>query len=278
MSTIGLFKAAPPADLRPFVQALVERSDSAALGVAIELPDPSPLFQFVLGGDYEMRRHGADAAFATVPHSALWGPTSAVWEARALGPAHIYCVVLTHLGAAMFGQIDVGAFAEQRIDIRDLHVADIGAELRDAPDFVARTALVIDWLRAAAAAARQPRGNGLALASAIVNGRLVGSVEKIARQLGISTRALHKKLVVASGWAPKRLLRLVRLQAVLRQIHPQPWDIAATDDARLHFHDDSHFVRDFKQLTTLTPAAYRTAKLANRDCLINTLYAHERPG
>ncbi len=277
MSTIGLFKAAPPADLRPFVQALVERSDSAALGVAMELPDPSPLFQFVLGGDYEMRRHEGDAAFAPVPRGALWGPTGTVWQARASGPVRIYCVVLTHLGAAMLARAEVATIAERRIDIRDLDVPDIGAALRTAPDFAARTALVIGWLRAAAAAARAPQASGLALACAIVDGRLTGSVETIARRLGITTRALHKKIVAASGWAPKCLLRLVRLQAVLRQLHPQPWDIVAEDDARLHFHDDAHFLRDFKQLTTLTPAAYRKAKLANRDCLINTFYGPDRP-
>ena len=269
---IGLSQAPAPADLAPFVQALVERSDSERLGVAIELPDPSPLLQFVIGKDYEMRRHRAGHAFVPVPRGALWGPTGAVWEARADGPVHIYCIVLTHLGAAMLGRTDVGSLTEQRIDIRDLDLPHICDGLNAAPDFAARTGLVTRWLRAAFATRAARHERDLAIASAIAQGRLTGSVDAIAQRLSISARGLHKKLVAASGWSPKHLLRLARLQAVLRQIHPQPWDTVAEDDALLQFHDEPHFARDFKQLTCMTPSTYRAAKQANRDCLINTLY------
>lgn len=269
---IGLFQAPAPADLAPFVQALVERSDTERLGVAIELPDTCPLFQFVIGKDYEMRRHGAGGAFTPVPRSALWGPTSAVWEARTDGPVHIYCIVLTHLGAAMLGRAQVGALTEQRIDIRDLGLPNICDDLITAPDFAARTVLATQWLRAAFAARAAWHRRDLALADAIAQGRMTGSVDAIAQHVGMSARGLHKKVLAASGWSPKHLLRLARLQAVLRQIHPQPWGGAAEEDALLQFHDEPHFARDFKKLTGMTPSAYRAAKQANRDCLINTLY------
>lgn len=268
---IGLAQAPAPADLAPFVQALVERCDNACLGTAIELPDPSPLFQFVIGKDYAMRRHGSGDRFAAVPRGALWGPTGAVWEARTDGPVHIYCIVLTHLGAAMLARSHVGALAEQRIDAGDLNLPDICEALRAAPDFATRTAFITSWLRGAFAARTARHAHDLALASAIAQGRVTGSVDAIAGRLGISARGLHKKLVAASGWSPKHLLRLARLQAALRQIHPQPWD-AAEDDVLLQFHDEPHFAHDFKQLTHMTPSAYRAAKQANRDCLINTLY------
>lgn len=268
---IGLAQAPAPADLAPFVQAMVERCDSGSLGTAIELPDPSPLFQFVIGKDYEMRRHGTGEAFAPVPRGALWGPTTAVWEARTQGPVHIYCIVLTHLGAAMLAHSQVGALAERRIGIRDLGLADICDELRTAAGFATRTACITRWLRAAFASRTARHERDLALAGAIAQGRVTGSVDAIAQRLSISARGLHKKLVAASGWSPKHLLRLARLQAVLRQIHPQPWDVAE-DDVLLQFHDEPHFARDFKQLTSMTPSAYRAAKQANRDCLINTLY------
>jgi AraC-like DNA-binding protein len=269
---IGLIEAPVASDLKPFVQAFVERSDSGSLGTAIELPETCPLFQFVLGEDYLMRRHGTEDLFVPAPRTALWGPTGGVWQARVDGPVHVYCVVLTHLGAAVLGCARLGALIEQRIDVRDLGLPDIGDDLRAAPTIAARTALVTNWLRAAFAQRAVRHESDLALAGAIAQGRLIGSVDALASELGISARGLHKKLVAASGWAPKYLLRLARLQTVLRQIHPRPWGEPVEDDALLQFHDESHLARDFKQLTGMTPTAYRAAKRVNRDCLINTLY------
>jgi AraC-like DNA-binding protein len=271
---VGLEKADVPADLAPFVQAFVERRDSGQLGGAIELPDPSPLLQFVIGADYELRRHHGGDAFAPVPAVALWGPTAAVWEARVVGSVHVYCVVLTHLGAAMLARSPIGELVDQRVDVRDMDVreADIVARLRGAADFAQRTALIMQWLRTAFATGRVRDEHDLALADAMAQGRIAGTVEAIARDTGISVRGLHKKLTIISGWSPKQLLRIARLQTALRQIHPKPWDDFAQHDVMLRFHDQPHFAKDFKQLTGLTPMQYRTAKQALGDCLINTLY------
>ena len=269
---IRLFQTPVPADLDPFVQALVERCDTGRLGAAIELPETCPLFQVVLGEDYRMRPRGRGEAFAPVPRAALWGPTSTVWEACTDGPVHVYCVVLTHLGAALMGRAHLGTLIEQRIDIGALDVPDISDDLCAAADFATRTALMTQWLRAVFSRRVVRHQEDLALAGAIAQGRLIGGVDAIAQDLGISTRGLHKKLVAASGWSPKHLLRLARLQGVLRQLHPQPWGAPPEADTLLQFHDESHLARDFKQLTGMTPSAYRAAKQAKRDCLINTLY------
>ncbi len=271
---VGLEKAAVPNDLTPFVQAFVERRDTGQLGGAIELPDPSPLLQFVIGADYELRRHNGGGAFAPVPPVALWGPTAAVWEARVAGPVHVYCVVLTHLGAAVLAQAPVGDLVDRRVCIQDLNVADADmiARLREAPDFAARTALIADWLRSSLSARPIHDDRDLLLADAMAQGQVTGSVETIARDTGVSTRGLHKRLTIASGWPPKHLLRIARLQAALRHIHPKPWDHPGDRDVMLQFHDQAHFAKDFKQLTGLTPAQYRAAKHALGDCLINTLY------
>jgi methylphosphotriester-DNA--protein-cysteine methyltransferase len=59
---------------------------------------------------------------------------------------------------------------------------------------------------------------------------------------------------------------------VLRQIHPEPWDVPAAEDVMVQFHDQAHLAHDFKQLTGMTVSAYRAAKRARGDRLINTLY------
>ncbi len=271
---VGLEKADVPADLVPFVQAFVERLDSDRLGGAIELPDPSPLLQFVIGADYELRRHEGGDAFAPVPAVALWGPTAAVWEARVAGPVHVYCVVLTHLGAAMLSQSPVGDLLDRRVDVRDMDVEEqeIIARLRMAQSFSERSNLIVEWLRNTLTSRRTRDERDLALADAMAQGRVSGTIEAIARDTGISARGLHKKLALISGWSPKQLLRIARLQTALRQLHPKPWDDLEHVDVMLQFHDQAHFAKDFKQLTGLTPTQYRAAKEKLGDCLINTLY------
>ncbi len=271
---VGLEKAEVPTDLAPFVQAFVERLDSGRLGGAMELPDPSPLLQFVIGADYEMRHHESGDAFAPAPAVALWGPTAAVWEARVAGSVHVYCVVLTHLGAARLAQTPVGELIDRRVDVSEVNVADaeIIDRLRAAGDFSSRTSLIVRWLRAALESRPIHDERDLALADAIAQGRVGGTIETIARATGISARGLHKKLTLISGWSPKQLLRIARLQTALRQLHPKPWDGLTHIDVMLQFHDQAHFAKDFKQLTGLTPTQYRAAKEKLRDCLINTLY------
>jgi AraC-like DNA-binding protein len=102
--------------------------------------------------------------------------------------------------------------------------------------------------------------------------RLRKPVAEIARGCGISERTLHKRCVRLIGWPPKRLLRIARLQRLLRTLHPSPWlSFREDEDARLEYADDSHLARDLMDLTGLTISAYRASKVASGDRLVHTL-------
>jgi len=267
--------AAPvPPDLRPYVWALVERRDTVPMGTAIELPDPNPLLQFVIGADYLRRRREGGGDFAPAPPIALIGPTAAVSEARVAGPVHVFCAVLTHLGATTLAQCSVAPLVDRRVGVKDLDLPDedVVARLQMCPSFRARSAIVIRWLRNALASRRLYCERDVKLTGAIAQGLLVGTVSSIAEDMGVSVRGLHKRLSRMSGWSPKRLLRIARLQSVLKQIHPKPWDDPDGRDVMLEFHDQAHFAKDFKQLTGVTPSQYGAAKRKLGDRLINTLF------
>jgi AraC-like DNA-binding protein len=271
---VGLEQAPTPPDLAPFVRALLERRDSAPLGVALGLPDPYPLLQLVIGADYEMRAARETGPFAAVPRNALWGPTDLVWQARAGGPVHVYCVVLTYLGAAILAQSSISNLIDRRVDINDLGLsdADMSEQLSLARSAHERTAVVVTWLRRALHGGDIRDRPDLTLADAITQGRARGPVNALAQEVGLSVRTLQRRLTAISGWSPKHMLRVARLQAVLHHIHPAPWEFASADEPLLEFHDQAHFAHDFKQLTSLSPSQYRSAKRANSDCLINTVY------
>lgn len=84
-------------------------------------------------------------------------------------------------------------------------------------------------------------------------------LDGISARLGWNARMLHRRFVAASGYSPKYLQRILRVQGVLRaaragsgEAAPRLSDIAA----RLGFVDQAHLTRDFKSITGFSPSAY----------------------
>lgn len=80
-----------------------------------------------------------------------------------------------------------------------------------------------------------------------------GSVENLARRLNEDPRSLRRRFSTQVGMSPKRLQRVFRLQALLRELTHSP----ATADvaARLGFADQAHMIRECRAMTGSTPAA-----------------------
>ena len=263
---------AAPADLQPFVSAFVERKDPAAFHDMRELPVPVPLIQIMLGGDVHMTAGGETR---TVPRAALWGPSSTAPRSRTDRPMHAFVAVLTLRGAAVLTRNAEGPMADRRTDMEQLLGPAAGlwvARITEAPDADHRIALAEAWFRTLMSRTGEPAEPAVALIDAMLHHRSRKPVAEIARGCGISERALHKRCVRLVGWPPKRLLRIARLQRLLRTLHPSPWlSFREDEDARLEYADDSHSARDLMDLTGLTISAYRASKVASGDRLVHTL-------
>lgn len=259
-------------DLKPFVTTFVERRDVVALTGMRELPTPAPLIQVMLGGDFRFVRDG-EAEVA--PRAGLWGPSSTAPQSRAEGPLHVFVAVLTPRGAALVGPDVEGGLADRRLSLEEVLSAPRRFPLDrfiQQSDIDRRVAVMQDWLRTLSAHRAEPVDPALAAIDAVTRHRLREPVADIARRCGLSERGLHKRCSRLVGLPPKRLLRIARLQRLLRTLHPSPWLGGADgEDARLEYADDSHLARDFADLTGLTPSAYRAAKIASGDRLLHTL-------
>ena len=80
----------------------------------------------------------------------------------------------------------------------------------------------------------------------------IREVRSMAEQIGLSERQLRRVTTNLFGLKPKQIHRITRLQTVLREL-------LETDPAMLadEFYDDSHRIRELKQLTGLTPREIR---------------------
>lgn len=259
-------------DLKPYVSAFIERRDAVALTTMRELPTPASLIQIMLGGDFRLVGTDGEAA---APRAGLWGPSSTAPASRTDGPLHVFVAVLTQRGAALAGRAAEGGLADRRLPLDELlpssHRLPL-TRLGEQADMSGRAAVMEDWLRALAARDGQPLDPALAAVEAVMRHPRGGGVAGIARRCGLSERGLNKRCHRLVGLSPKRLLRIARLQRLLRTLHPSPWlGGGEGEDARLEYADDSHLARDFADLTGLTPSAYRAAKIASGDRLLHTL-------
>lgn len=273
-STTGLMELRwrrAPADLRPFVTAFFERQDATGFRDMRELPVPAPLLQIMIGGDVRLIQ---GALPVTAPRAALWGPSSCALFSQTTAPLHAFVAVLTLRGAAVLAGTAEG-LADRRAPLDDL----LPPGARTWPERIAGAAHIDDRVDLAEAGLRalipveepRPVDPALSVVDAMLQHRLRGPVAAIARRCGVSERALHKRCDRLLGWSPKRVLRIARLQRLLRTLHPSPWLDADTDDARLEYADDSHLAHDLMDLTGLTVTAYRASKLASGDRLVHTL-------
>lgn len=99
----------------------------------------------------------------------------------------------------------------------------------------------------------------LAAAKRLRQGRH-GSVAGLARSLDEDPRSLRRRFNMQVGMSPKRLQRVFRLQAMLRELRTS----AASADlaAMLGFADQAHMVRECRRMTGSTPAALARALAA----------------
>lgn len=102
-----------------------------------------------------------------------------------------------------------------------------------------------------------PQGADLIIAFAASAFEQGAAVSKVTSRLGLLPKTFVRRFRKHVGLSPKRFARVRRLQRVLESINdsgPVDWcELAAS----YGYTDQAHLIHDFRDLTGLTPAAYR---------------------
>lgn len=77
-------------------------------------------------------------------------------------------------------------------------------------------------------------------------------LRELQRRSGYSERQLRRRVIAATGHAPKRLMRIARMQNVLRSGRGESWARTAADHG---YYDEAHMANDIRQLVGATPHA-----------------------
>jgi AraC-like DNA-binding protein len=192
------------------------------------------------------------------PDFAVTGPTSRATRFRIRGGSS-WGIGLLPLGWASLFPVAAGAYADRVVDGRCDPVFAALVPLADAlgqsaGDPAAELAL-IEAQMARVFVNRQPADPAiLALNDALVDPAMT-SVTELAERLGMQVRSLERLSRRAFGFPPKLLLRRQRFLRSLARFMLDPslkW-LGVLD---YHYHDQSHFVRDFKFFMGMSPSAY----------------------
>jgi AraC-like DNA-binding protein len=155
---------------------------------------------------------------------------------------------------------------EPVVDLADLWTPSTARDLRDrmlaAP--TPHAALLTLQAALAAKAARPLEVDRAVVAAAAALDR-GARVAEVSDRLGTTTGTLRRWFAARVGLTPKRYGRIRRLHRLLDGVVGRPdvdWSRAAADSG---YFDQAHMVNDFRELTGVTPGAYRPRSVAERN-------------
>ncbi|HMH20957.1 MAG TPA: helix-turn-helix transcriptional regulator [Puia sp.] len=198
--------------------------------------------------------------FFRTPQIELWGQITRPLAIRSRGRHTMLGIrFLTH-SAAYFFKDEIGVFNDQVTDLGDIMgspVKVLHAKLLEAKELNKRIELIENFLleRLAAGEKRSFRIDKVANILASIKNSSEAHMSDIASRHGITPRYLQKLIYQHTGLSPKSFNKISRFQLSLRLIakNDQPFTSIAYECG---YFDQSHFIRDFKSFTGVTPSAY----------------------
>jgi AraC-like DNA-binding protein len=173
------------------------------------------------------------------------------------GSAYCLQVNFSPLGALRFFRVAQSEIAGRTLALDDLLGADsdtLVEELRDAPDWHHRFDLLDRFIAARFEKAREPNAMVCQVWHGLMKRHGAVSVSALAKDAGISRRHLAKLFRAEIGETPKTMARILRFEhahSMAKSVPRLGWaDLAYTAG----YADQAHLVREFRQLSGLSPS------------------------
>ncbi|MBC7922372.1 MAG: helix-turn-helix transcriptional regulator [Ferruginibacter sp.] len=263
---MNFLQFAPSAILRPYVkQYFFFQSNLERAFEDIVFPSGDMEVIFNLGDD-TWETFGENR-FRKTPPVELWGQITRPLAIRLAGQQTLLGIKFFTHSAAYFFDEGLNEFNNRVYDLHEVlghSVKILHSRLLEARETKARITLIEQFLLK-----RLLRRNKKTTTIDRV-GSMLNSIENtetkhpvsvehslglVASQHGITPRYLHKLVQQHTGLSPREFKKIRRFQSSLRLIaaHKQPLTTIAHECG---YFDQSHFIRDFKSFTGLTPSAY----------------------
>ncbi len=96
------------------------------------------------------------------------------------------------------------------------------------------------------------------------------SIEDLTKKLGINRRQLERRFSSVIGLSPKQLIKIIRLQATIKQLEKKQFDSLTSLAYENGYYDQAHFIKDFKEFTGVSPRRFYAGNLKLTSFFIGT--------
>jgi AraC-like DNA-binding protein len=160
-------------------------------------------------------------------------------------------------GLSRFTRIPIEHFTDKNVTVEDVWGSELVKKVQDAPNFLAKIKVIELFLL-------KTLNRVGPVDSAVVHTlRWIDSswepmaIATFAESLNLSLRQLERRFLTHIGLSPKKYSSIRRLQYVLHLIRKNPLHGLTELGYEAGFYDQSHFIRDIKRITGLTPKQLR---------------------
>lgn len=254
----------PDSRLRPYVKCYYtyESATDTAFGDVV-FPSGCMEIIFNLGTGHWQAADGN--GFTTNPPIELWGQLLQPLPIRSLGSNTMLGVRFYPHGAACLLDEQLDLFNDRVADLATVlggAATDLHSRLLETAGWPERIALVEEFLLAKFSRSdrRLQRMNAISdILRELHRTDTAENIDGLASRYGISARYLQKLFVQYTGLTPKLYSKINRFQHSLRLVTKK--DASLTSIAyECGYFDQSHFIREFKTFTGLTPSLFRSVQ------------------
>lgn len=250
----------PGERLRPYVRCYYTFESD----MNIELDDtvfPGGDMEIIFNMGEGIWQSSVNDQFHTTPPIELWGKLTQPLPIKSVGKNKMFGIRFYAHSAAYFLNENAWALNNQVSDLRDLLGASVGRlheRLRETQELNKRIGLVEDFL-ISRFTSKESRISNIGLIGAVAKEMQAHSepdnIKAVASRYHISTRYLNKLFLQYTGVTPKLYNKISRFQHSLQLIAKNKYSLTSIAYECGYF-DQSHFIKDFKFFTGVTPSAY----------------------
>lgn len=202
-----------------------------------------------------------DKEFVTTPPVELWGQIVRPLPVRSIGCNTMLGIRFFPHAAAYFLPDKIDLFTNQVADLRSLcgnEVNVLHEKLQETAAWNAKIELIESFLLQRIAQPGKTAGKWAVVNDVMYEIRkddFFDNMENVAARYGITSRYLQKLFLQYTGLTPKLYSKINRFQNSLKLVAKK--DTSLTSIAYdCGYFDQSHFIREFKSFTGITPSVY----------------------
>jgi AraC-like DNA-binding protein len=249
--------------LKPYVKSFFY-FESASSETLFDTVFPSGCMEIIfnLGTGHWQTAFGN--AYETTPRIELWGQIVKPLPIKSIGKNTMFGVRFFPYAAGSFFQENIEEFNNKVVDYSAVEgtATQLHQRLLDTPDLNERVSLVEEYLWSRLSLPEKRKSKITLVYSIMQELRqedFFDNIENVAARYGITSRYLQKIFLQYTGLTPKLYSKIHRFQNSLDLIIKN--NTLLTDIAYdCGYSDQSHFIREFKSFTGLTPSGYAPEK------------------